>query len=82
MELKDVACPVFIFSENHPSHINVHLFKWCKDQGILFISFPPYCTHILQMCDTSIFGAAKLRWKKEFNSWKRENGCSKLMRLS
>ena len=54
LELKDVARPVFIFLDNHPSQINVYLFKWCKDRGIHIILFPPNCTHILQMCSKSI----------------------------
>jgi len=74
LELKDVERPIFIFMDNHPSHINFNLFKWCKDRGIHMISFPPNCTHILQMCDTSIFGPAKLGWKKEIRDWKRING--------
>ena len=42
-------------SANHRSHINVHLFKWCKDRGIRIISFPPNCMHILQMCNTNFW---------------------------
>ena len=39
-EFKDVSSPIFIFLNNHPSHINVQLFKVCKDWGIHIVSFP------------------------------------------
>lgn len=74
LELKDVERPIFIFMDNHASHINYNLFMWCKDRGIHMVSFPPNCTHILQMCDTSIFGPAKLGWRRELTDWKRNNG--------
>ena len=69
---------VFIFLDNHPNHINVHLFKWCKDRGIYNVTLPPNCTHVLQMTDTSIFGPAKLGRKNEDYNWKRENGCKEV----
>ena len=40
-ELNDVARHVFIFLGNHPSHVDVHLFKWGKDWEIHITSFPP-----------------------------------------
>lgn len=73
-ELKDVERPIIFFFDNHPSHINFELFKWCKTRQIHCITFPPHTTHILQMCDTSIFGPAKQGWKKEIIEWKRSNG--------
>ena len=45
-----------------------------QDQGILFY----FCLHILQMCDTSIFGPTKVGWKKKVNNWKRENDCKEV----
>ena len=41
-------------------------------------SFPPNCTNILNMYNTSIFGPTKLRWKKEVNNWKRKNNCKEI----
>ncbi|XP_070500748.1 uncharacterized protein [Chironomus tepperi] len=71
--LDHIQKPIFISLDNHPSHINYHLFKWCREREVHILSLPPNCTHILQVADIAVFKAAKLGWKKETNLWRRNN---------
>lgn len=59
LEGRGVNKPFFITYDNHSSHLNYDLFEWCSLRNVHIVTFPPYTTHILQMCDVSIFGAAK-----------------------
>lgn len=72
-ELAHIPKPILIMYDNHPSHINMELFKYCADRNIHIITFPPNTTSILQMADVSVFGPSKTAWKKEILAWEREN---------
>lgn len=62
LNTKKVKRPVLLFVDNHASHITYLTRKWCRENGIILITFYPNSTHILQMCDTSIFGPVKDKW--------------------
>lgn len=66
--------PVLYFLDGHRSHINFSLFKWCRENFIVIITFFPNATHILQMCDVSMFGPAKQTFTKEVQKWKSASG--------
>ena len=76
--LKGVERPVIIFCDGHASHINYHLYEWCRAHGIIIVLFYPNCTHILQMCDVAVFGPAKTGWRREVINYKREHKKSEL----
>jgi len=71
LEAKHVQKPLFITYDNHASHLNYDLFTWCSERDVHIVTFPPNTTHILQMCDVGIFGAAKNGWKKEVEHFKK-----------
>lgn len=73
LEAKQVKKPIFITYDNHASHMNYDLFEWCSERQVHIVTFPPNTTHILQMCDVGIFGAAKSGWKKEVHNYRKDN---------
>lgn len=72
-EMDDIPKPIVFLFDNHSSHINMELFKYCQEREVHIITFPPNTTHILQMADVGMFGPAKASWKKEMHSWRVEN---------
>lgn len=77
-ELKErnIQFPVVYFVDGHASHCSFDLFKWCRDNQIIFILSYPNSTHITQPCDTSIFGPLKRAWPIEVKKYERETGGS------
>jgi len=74
LEARHVKKPFFITYDNHSSHLNYDLFEWCSERNVHIVTFPPYTTYILQMCDVGIFGPAKNGWKKEVHNYKKNTG--------
>jgi hypothetical protein len=70
---KNIKRPVMYFVDGHKSHISYKLRKWCRENGIILIAFYPNATHILQMCDTSLFGPVKSGWLQDVQNWKVES---------
>ncbi|KAG5671777.1 hypothetical protein PVAND_001954 [Polypedilum vanderplanki] len=73
LKARNVLRPVVLFMDGHPSHINLDLYNWCLETGIILCLFYPNATHILQMADVSMFGPAKAGWRKETLNFKRQN---------
>lgn len=40
--------PVLLLLDNHESHISVEVLDFCKEVGIVLMTFPPHCSHKLQ----------------------------------
>lgn len=36
---------VLLLIENHPSHVTIAALDFCKENGIIVLSFPPHCSH-------------------------------------
>ncbi|KAG5682362.1 hypothetical protein PVAND_011718 [Polypedilum vanderplanki] len=69
---RKIERPVVFLFDGHASHTNIDLYLWCKEHQIIVVVFPPNATHILQMCDTTIFAPTKKRWRSEVTNYKRE----------
>ena len=65
---------IFLLLDNHKSHSSFDFCQWCANNYIELITFYPNSTRILQMCDVSMFSAAKSSWKKIINNWRSEEG--------
>ena len=44
-----------------------------KNNGVVLISFPPHCSHKLQLLDRAVFGPLKKIWAPEQQTWMRNN---------
>ncbi|CAB3251787.1 unnamed protein product [Arctia plantaginis] len=51
--------PVLLLLDNHESHISVPVLDFCKESGIVLLTFPPHCSHKLQPLDLTVYGPLK-----------------------
>ena len=51
--------PVLLLLDNHYSHLAIDVLDYCKDNGVVLLSFPPHCSHKLQPLDRTAFGPLK-----------------------
>ena len=54
-----VENPVLLILDNHISHLSVSVLDFCKENGIVLLSFPPHTSHRLQPLDVSVYGPFK-----------------------
>lgn len=48
--------PILLLLDNHGSHRAYDVLKFCRENGIHLLSFPPHTSHRLQPLDVSVFG--------------------------
>lgn len=65
--------PILLLCDNHESHISIDAIHYCRDNGIVCLSFPPHTTHRLQPLDVGVFGPLKSKFKTAFNDWHVSN---------
>ncbi|KZR98764.1 Uncharacterized protein APZ42_005670 [Daphnia magna] len=61
--------PVLLLLDNHSSHLDYQAVSFAKGNGIVILTFPPHCSHVLQPCDISVFGPFKKSFGKNQNDW-------------
>jgi len=59
--------------DNHASHISIQALDFCKENGIVLLSFPPHCTHKLQPLDRAVFGPFKKMINTATDNWMRNH---------
>lgn len=64
---------VLLILDNHSSHVAVKNIQFCKENGIILLTFPPHCTHKLQPLDRAVFGPLKKAINSSCDSWMRTN---------
>ncbi|KAG5881881.1 hypothetical protein JTB14_008694 [Gonioctena quinquepunctata] len=71
--MKHTSCskkkPVSLLCDNHESHIIVEAINFSRDNGIVYLSFPPHTSHKLQPLDVNVFGPFEGKLKTAFNDW-------------
>lgn len=65
--------PILVVLDNHESHTSLETILFCRDNGIIFVTFPPHCTHRLQPLDVCLYGPFKNYLKIAFNDWLLSN---------
>ena len=65
--------PVLLLLDNHQSHVNFYVISWCKDNGVILLSFPPHCSHKLQPLDRTVFGPFKKYLATAQSNWMRNH---------
>lgn len=60
---------VLLMIDNHESHTSVEAIKFCRENGITLLSFPPHTTHRMQPLDVGIYGPFKNALSVAFNDW-------------
>ena len=51
--------PVLLILDNHSSHLDYRAVTFAKDNGIVLLTLPPHCSHVLQPLDVTVFGSFK-----------------------
>ena len=52
--------PVLMILDNHASHFSEGAIRFCKENYITLLSFPPHCSHEMQPLDKSVYGPFEL----------------------
>lgn len=65
--------PILLLCDNHESHISLEAINYAKENGIIYLSFPPHTSHRLQPLDVGVFGPFKSKLKIAFNNWHTMN---------
>lgn len=66
--------PVLLLLDNHESHMSLEVIDFCRDNGIVLLSFPPHCSHKLQPLDRTVFGPFKKAVNTAQDAWMKRNG--------
>jgi len=70
---KHVKCspssPVLLILDNHISHLSITVVDFCKENGIVLLSFPPHTTNNLQPLDVSVYGPFKTFYNNSASGW-------------
>ena len=64
---------VLLLLDNHESHINLPTIEFCKQNGIVLLSFPPHCSHRLQPLDVGVYGPFKRFVNLTMDSWMKKH---------
>ncbi|KAK0147816.1 Pogo transposable element with KRAB domain [Merluccius polli] len=64
---------VLLLLDNHSSHVSIQAINFCRDHGVVMLSFPPPCTHHLQPLDKAVYGPLKRAFNGEMDMWHRKN---------
>nr|XP_034836488.1 uncharacterized protein LOC117992886 [Maniola hyperantus] len=60
---------ILLLLDNHESHCTIDCINFCRDNGIVLVTFPPHCTHRLQPLDVSVMGPFKQKLAVSQNDW-------------
>lgn len=61
--------PVLLILDNHQSHLSIPVLNFCKDNGIVLLSYPPHTSHRLQPLDRTVFGPLKRYFNMHADGW-------------
>lgn len=61
--------PILLLLDNHVSHCGLDSILFCRDNGIVLLSFPPHSSHKLQPLDVAIYGPFKKFCRVSFNQF-------------
>lgn len=61
-----------IYCDGYPAHMDLDIYLWCRERGIIFIILYPNATHLLQPCDVVAFKPMKSHYATESAAYKEE----------
>lgn len=64
---------VLLLLDNHSSHLSIAASDFCKNNGIVMLTFPPHCIHKLQPLNRSVYDPLKKMVNSASDSWMRMN---------
>ncbi|KAL4126167.1 hypothetical protein QTP88_010393 [Uroleucon formosanum] len=70
--------PILLLLDNHSSHCTLASFEYCRENGIVMLSFPPHTSHKLQPLDLTVFGSLKKSYSNQCGLFLRNNNHEKI----
>jgi hypothetical protein len=64
---------ILLLLDNHESHCTLDAISYCRDNGIIVVTFPPHCTHQMQPLDVAVNGPFKQKISVAQNDWLLEH---------
>lgn len=64
---------ILLLLDNHEAHVTVKAVNFCRENGIIMLSFPPHTSHKLQPLDVSVYGPFKSYCATAFSDWLTSN---------
>lgn len=65
--------PCLLLLDNHDSHLSIEVLNFCKNNGVILLSFPPHTSHRLQPLDKSVYGPFKKFYFSAADNWLTSN---------
>lgn len=64
---------ILLVLDNHVSHLGLQTIDFCRQTGIVLLSFPPHTSHKLQPLDRSVYGPLKSYLNNCMDAWMKNN---------
>ena len=64
---------VILLLDNHGSHLSLDGIDYCRENGVVLLSFPPHCSHKLQPLDRTVYGPLKHYVNNAMDRWMTNN---------
>lgn len=61
--------PILVLMGNHESHCTLEGINYCRENGIVMVTFPPHCTYRMQPLDVAVNGPFKQKLSVAQNDW-------------
>jgi DDE superfamily endonuclease len=65
--------PHIMTADGYAAHHSLKLYNWCIKHNVTFIIWPSNSTHIIQMCDTTMFSPIKAKYSEIYETWRSVN---------
>ncbi|XP_031349549.1 uncharacterized protein LOC116175527 [Photinus pyralis] len=62
---------ILLLLDNHDSHIQIQVIHFCRENGIVLLSFPPHTSHKLQPLDRSVYRPLKKYFNTSADDWRK-----------
>ena len=59
--------------DNHKSHLSAELIDLARSDEVTIVTFPPHCSHRLQLLDVLVYGPFKTYFNSACQSWMLSN---------
>ncbi|KAH0814595.1 hypothetical protein GEV33_008196 [Tenebrio molitor] len=60
---------ILLSVDNHETHVSLDVINFCREHGIIMLSFPPHSTHKVQPLDVGICDPFKVKLTTAFNDF-------------
>ena len=70
--------PSILFLDNHDSHLSIKAIALAREKRVHMITFPPKCSHKMQLLDVAVYGPFKRFYASFCDAWLTLHPSSKI----